>query len=245
MESEETETLSLLSDSRAAIGAIHRLIKGGAPESGIQVGLKTQLTRRHSLHVGNAIAWVRGHLGNEKSDRLALLHSYQGSLSGLTLTVTPNGLRARSKRVRMEESQMSSLGSNRSSWNRHTLQAVTWLRTNKGLMWAWLTHIGKAPSAACPCEQALRIGDTSPSPAQRTPEPEANSHKHATPGATWTRTSTSREKRTRNLLRCMSFSAINTIISLLNHPCTLPTLCFFSTYTFSPVILLCSPGGSD
>jgi len=78
----EPGMLAIASDSQAAITTAHRLSKGEAPRSGIEVRLKN-LLMREGREIG--VLWVRSHInipGNEKADRRAALEGIQGTRPG-------------------------------------------------------------------------------------------------------------------------------------------------------------------
>ena len=65
--------------------------------------------------------------GNERADRIALLQSFGSRLRGAPPTITPDGLKVKSKALRKLLRSPPSLG-----LNRHSLSACTWMRTNRG-----------------------------------------------------------------------------------------------------------------
>lgn len=154
--------LQLLTDSMVARNTILNLCKGDPPRSGIEQRIKNALVQRQ--HQDTAVSWVRAHIGipgNEAADKEAEFQSYLGEIARPRHIVTPEGLRAAGKRIRMEARAQTGLGNRRRPlWNGYALSAYTWMWSNKfkGPQRQWLHQIRKAETPLCPCG-ALQSGD--------------------------------------------------------------------------------------
>lgn len=152
LEKEDTNMLAIASDSQAALATLGNISQGHPPRSGIEKRIKTALTLNPHRDVG--YLWVRAHIairGNELADKRADYESILGDISGATQIATPEGVRARSRAVRKSTRTEAGFGQRRSEWNRHSLSAYIWTRTERGPTKQWLHHIGKADSPRCSC----------------------------------------------------------------------------------------------
>ena len=108
------------------------------------------------------ISWVRSHIGipgNEAVDRAAEFQSFLGPVAGSPNITTFEGLRAHGKAIRKEARSQPGFGmGNRPMWNRRSLSAYTWMRSNRGPQLEWLHKIRKTDSLLCPCG-AIQSGD--------------------------------------------------------------------------------------
>ena len=105
------------------------------------------------------LAWAKRHKdikGNEEADRLSKRASILGHES--EGVVTPAGLRAWSRRVRVEARGES--GNGLLGWGRKALSAYTWCRSDRGSQNGWPFRIGKADTDECRCGRGGDDGHT-------------------------------------------------------------------------------------
>ena len=157
-ESREVNLLAILTDSKLAISTIRKLNSGEAPpRSEIEARISGELCKRSQNNLDTGLAWVKGHKGiegNEKADQLCreaaiLGHESEG-------VVTPAGLRAWSRRVRVEA--RGGNGEGILGWHRRAISAYTWCITEKGPQKEWLHHIKKADTTKCACRHHQQTG---------------------------------------------------------------------------------------
>ena len=153
--------ITICADSRAALAATLGLSKGAPCRSGIERELKRTLQRLEATGVDVYLLWVRAHIGiegNEKADRTAYAHSWEGDILNYTPTSTPAGIRQASKAIRQEWRTETSYR-NKSFYNSKALAAYTWMRTDKGPQRSWLHKIGKSDSPSCLCGHHTASGE--------------------------------------------------------------------------------------
>ena len=157
-EEEEVDMIWQLSDSQAAIQAVRNLSKGKPPRSHIECRIKKALLDR-TRDIG--ILWIKGHIGipgNEEADKRAEFESILGELSGARRIATEEGVLARSRATRKSFRLQPGYNPRSCEWNRHSLSALTWTRTERGPQNKWLHHIEKVPSPSCTCRAAEESG---------------------------------------------------------------------------------------
>ena len=144
--------LAILTDSKPAISTIKKLDTGEAPpRSEIEARILEELCNR-SGGQDTCIAWVKGHKGikgNEEADKLCRETSILGHES--EGVVTPAGIRAWGKRIRVEARGGS--GEGILGWHRKAISAYTWCVTEKGPQLKWLHKIKKTDTPDCRCQQ--------------------------------------------------------------------------------------------
>ncbi|KAF8415586.1 hypothetical protein EV426DRAFT_663716 [Tirmania nivea] len=158
----ESSMVFILSDSQSAISSALNISQGGAPISTIETDIMNLLAERHLNNLDTEIAWARAHIGiegNEKADKLADFGSALGQVSLSQPVITEGGIRQLSKASRSQHRTVRSFGIRRSAWNRQSLSAYTWLRTDRGPQGSWLHHIKVIDTPACPsCLHPIQDG---------------------------------------------------------------------------------------
>jgi len=150
LEKEEAPMIALITDSQAAIQTVLNLGKGRPPRSHIEARTKAALLKHNRRDVW--VCWVRAHIGitsNEKADKRAEFESFLGEISGSRGIATEEGVRAFSRAIRKSHRQQPGFNPRTCEWNRHSMSAYTWTRTERGPQNKWLHHIKKTDCRSC------------------------------------------------------------------------------------------------
>jgi len=92
------------------------------------------------------------------ADGRAEFESFLGQISGTAWTATEEGVRATSRATRKSYRQEPGFNPRSAEWNRNSLSAYTWARTERGPQKKWLHHIKKVDSPSCACGVAEQTG---------------------------------------------------------------------------------------
>ena len=158
LEMEDWDMIGLLFHPQEVIQTVHNLSKGQPPRPHIESRIKAAL-KSHRRDLG--ILWARGYIGisgNEKADKRAEFESFLGEISGRSRIATGEGVRAISRATRKTYQQQPEFNPRTCEWNRHSLSAYTWTRTERGPQNKWLHHIKKVDSPSCACGAAEQTG---------------------------------------------------------------------------------------